>query len=299
MSADVEPQLQQDDDGSEGVTWTTKVPLLDAEGEVEHILTVDFDITDRKRIEEEVKRWLQLFEDAIESLPNGFAVFDRTHSLVTCNSAYAAVYGETPEALAGTAIDDLLPRLYDPASGEVLLDGVDLREYKIEDVRKQFAIVLQENILMAGTIAERYREQGHEVCLLTPASSVSAWTENTLEQPKIQRRLLELGIELQVSQELVFLRPGGATVASLNTASEHREVAFDTLVLVTSRISRDELYRELLEFEDRFETLRSIGDCHAPGTIAAAVYDGHAAARYLESGKDSYTPLYRREMPEL
>ena len=99
-------------DGSELVTWTTKVPLLDADGEVEHILTVDLDITDRKRAEEDIKRWLQLFEDAIESLSNGFAVFDRSLRLLTCNSAYASIYGRPPEDLVGVTIDELLPRLY-------------------------------------------------------------------------------------------------------------------------------------------------------------------------------------------
>ena len=101
-----------DADGTELVTWTTKVPLLDGDGEVEHILTVDLDITDRKRAEEDVKRWLQLFEDAIESLPNGFAVFDRSHSLMTCNSAYASIYGRPPDQLVGTTINELLPQLY-------------------------------------------------------------------------------------------------------------------------------------------------------------------------------------------
>ncbi|MDX1423989.1 MAG: PAS-domain containing protein, partial [Kiloniellales bacterium] len=99
-------------DGGAVVTWTTKVPLLDSAGEVEHILTVDLDITDRKRAEEEIKRWLQLFEDAIESLANGFAVFDKSLHLLTCNSAYASLYGETPDKLVGIDVNDLLPRLY-------------------------------------------------------------------------------------------------------------------------------------------------------------------------------------------
>jgi PAS domain S-box-containing protein len=98
-------------DGADLVTWTTKVPLLGPDGAVSHILTVDLDITDRKRAEEEVQRWLQLFEDAIDSIPNGFAVFDTSHSLVTCNSAYASLYDATPEGLVGATIEDLLPRL--------------------------------------------------------------------------------------------------------------------------------------------------------------------------------------------
>ncbi len=99
-------------DGSRRVTWTTKVPLLDADGEVEHILTVDLDITDRKRAEEEITRWLQLFQDAIESLPNGFAVFDKSLHLMTCNSAYASVYRRSSERLVGKTAAALLRDLY-------------------------------------------------------------------------------------------------------------------------------------------------------------------------------------------
>lgn len=49
---------------------------------------------------------------------------------------------------------NLLLRLYDPASGRILLDGVDLRDYRLQDLRNQFAIVLQEPVLFSSTIAE-------------------------------------------------------------------------------------------------------------------------------------------------
>jgi ATP-binding cassette subfamily B protein len=48
----------------------------------------------------------------------------------------------------------LLPRFYDPTSGAILLDGVDLRRYRIEDLRRQFAIVLQEAFLFSTSIRE-------------------------------------------------------------------------------------------------------------------------------------------------
>ena len=48
----------------------------------------------------------------------------------------------------------LLARFYDPTSGEILLDGVDLRDYKLADLRNQFAIVLQEPVLFSTTIVE-------------------------------------------------------------------------------------------------------------------------------------------------
>jgi ATP-binding cassette subfamily B protein len=49
---------------------------------------------------------------------------------------------------------NLLMRFYDPTEGQVLLDGVDIREYRIADLRRQFAVVLQEPVLFAASIAE-------------------------------------------------------------------------------------------------------------------------------------------------
>ena len=48
----------------------------------------------------------------------------------------------------------LLLRLYDPSSGRILLDGVDLRDFRVRDLRNQFAIVLQDTVLFSCSIAE-------------------------------------------------------------------------------------------------------------------------------------------------
>jgi ATP-binding cassette subfamily B protein len=48
----------------------------------------------------------------------------------------------------------LLMRFYDPTDGEITLDGVDLRDYSLADLRRQFAIVLQEPVLFSTSIAE-------------------------------------------------------------------------------------------------------------------------------------------------
>src|ERR1041385_2294273 len=53
-----------------------------------------------------------------------------------------------------TTLISLLTRFYDPTDGQILLDGVDLREYKLADVRRQFAVVLQEPVLFSLSIAE-------------------------------------------------------------------------------------------------------------------------------------------------
>jgi ATP-binding cassette subfamily B protein len=53
-----------------------------------------------------------------------------------------------------TTLVSLLTRFYDPTAGRILLDGVDLRDYKLADLRNQFALVLQEPVLFSTSIAE-------------------------------------------------------------------------------------------------------------------------------------------------
>jgi ATP-binding cassette, subfamily B, bacterial len=48
----------------------------------------------------------------------------------------------------------LLMRFYDPEQGRIFLDGVDLRDYRLDDLRQQFSVVLQDPILFSTTIAE-------------------------------------------------------------------------------------------------------------------------------------------------
>ena len=53
-----------------------------------------------------------------------------------------------------TTLTSLLTRFYDPTEGQILLDGTDLRDYKVADLRHQFAVVLQEPVLFSVSIAE-------------------------------------------------------------------------------------------------------------------------------------------------
>jgi len=59
-----------------------------------------------------------------------------------------------PTGAGKTTLVSLITRFYDPVAGEILLDGIDLREYRLADLRRQFAIVLQEPVLFSTTIGE-------------------------------------------------------------------------------------------------------------------------------------------------
>jgi ATP-binding cassette subfamily B protein len=59
-----------------------------------------------------------------------------------------------PTGAGKTTLLSLLIRFYDPSGGEITLDGFDLRDCKLQDLRNQFAIVLQEPVLFSTTVAE-------------------------------------------------------------------------------------------------------------------------------------------------
>ena len=70
--------------------------------------------------------------------------------------------GETVGILGGTGsskstLVQMIPRLYDVTSGSVKVGGVDVRDYDLETLRKQVAMVLQKNVLFSGTIKENLR----------------------------------------------------------------------------------------------------------------------------------------------
>jgi ATP-binding cassette, subfamily B, multidrug efflux pump len=62
-----------------------------------------------------------------------------------------------PTGAGKTTIASLLARFYDPISGAVLLDGHDLRDLSFETLRRSIAVVLQDNFLFSGTIADNIR----------------------------------------------------------------------------------------------------------------------------------------------
>lgn len=59
-----------------------------------------------------------------------------------------------PTGSGKSTITNLIPRFYDPTAGQVLIDGVDIRQFQIKSLRSHIGIVLQEPFLFNGTIAE-------------------------------------------------------------------------------------------------------------------------------------------------
>jgi len=150
-------------------------------------------------------------------------------------------------------------------------------------------------------MAEKLVADGCKVTLVTPHAMVASWTELTLEQHRIQARLLELGVRIITSHELLAVDNNRFTLGCIYSGKP-LELEASSIVMVVSRLPQDQLYYQLADDEERLrdagiQTLKPIGDCHGPATIAAAVYEGHRFAREL--GEEASDIPYRREITEL
>ena len=142
---------------------------------------------------------------------------------------------------------------------------------------------------MGGVLAERLRALGREVVLVTTEPIVSAFTQYTLEQSRIQARLMEAGVRIVASHALVEIEEARAHIRC--TYTEKLSVLECTsVVLVTALLSNDDLYTDLARSEHGQHIVR-IGDCYAPGTIAAAVWSGHRFARAPFAEIEDYPPF--------
>ncbi|MFN2135732.1 MAG: FAD-dependent oxidoreductase [Candidatus Promineifilaceae bacterium] len=155
-------------------------------------------------------------------------------------------------------------------------------------------VVLYDNdhFYLGGVLAEHLVQAGLKVTLVTPAPLVSIWTQNTLEQSKIQKRLMALGVELLTQQTLQEINERSVTLAHA-VGGAYSEWACDSVLLLTDRLPNDALYQALRPHmaDGALQTVRVIGDAEAPNIIARAVFAGHLAARDFEEPAVTSTPF--------
>jgi dimethylamine/trimethylamine dehydrogenase len=160
-----------------------------------------------------------------------------------------------------------------------------------------------DQIYLGGVLAEHLRDLGHDVIFVTPANMVSPWTENTLEQPCIQKSLMKRGVILKMGQEMARIN-GDSCVVSCIYSEQEQTLNCGSVVLVTERVRQSELYdvlRAKKEAGDVYlRTLELVGDAAGPALIADAVYAGHMAARNFERDPiEVDKELFRREIVSL
>ncbi len=154
-----------------------------------------------------------------------------------------------------------------------MMDGVSPRGDRV-------VLFDDDHYSMGGVLAEQLVRAGHRVTLVTPAPGVSQWTHYTMEQERIQRRLMELDVAIETSHGVMSAGADRVTISCGYTDRE-RTLECDSLLLVTARLPTDSIVADLLE-RDSAARVKAVGDAWSPGTIAAAVWDGRRYAEELD-----------------
>jgi ATP-binding cassette subfamily B multidrug efflux pump len=120
-----------------------------------------------------------------------------------------------------TTITNLLMRFYDIQRGRILLDGVDLRDWNLQSLRENFAVVLQDIFLFSGTVESNIR-LGRE----TISDERVTWAAGEVHANKFIERLKD-GYKAEVRE-----RGAGLSVGQKQLISFARALAFDPALLI-------------------------------------------------------------------
>ena len=156
---------------------------------------------------------------------------------------------------------------------------------------------------MGGVLAELLVQKGAKVTLVTPSAYVSDWTNNTLEQATIHRRLAGMGVRIVLNRGVSLIAKDHVMTNCVYTGDLTPEVA-DAVVMVASRLSSDGLWQALQQRQNEWAdagilSVKLVGDAAAPGPIAWATYAGHRFARELDMPDIGDAVPFRREIAAL
>lgn len=125
---------------------------------IKEVLNEKIDLTDEDAKEPQK----QVEEGSIEFKNVSFKYYAKREKNILSDLNFKIDAGTTVGIVGSTgsgksSLVQLIPRLYDVLEGEVLVDGVNVRDYSLKNLRNNVAMVLQKNILFSGTIKENLK----------------------------------------------------------------------------------------------------------------------------------------------
>ena len=226
------------------------------------------------RISEVLNEKLDLTDDNVtEDVPvkDGSIVFEHVdfsyskdkNTLNLSDINFSIASGETIGIIGGTGsakstLVQLIPRLYDVLDGRILVGGRDVREYKLDTLRRQVAMVLQKNVLFSGTIRENLlwgdenatQEQVEEACRAAQAhdfiTSFPDGYETELGQGGVnvsggQKQRLCIARALLAHPKIIILDDSTSAVDTATDskirAALHEKLAGTTTIIIAQRIT--------------------------------------------------------------
>ena len=158
-----------------------------------------------------------------------------------------------------TSLVQLIPRLYDVTGGEVLVDGVNVKEYSLKHLREGVGMVLQKNVLFSGTIEENLRWGNEDA----PMEDVIRFSESAQADPFV--KTFKNGYDTEMGQGGVNVSGGQRpkililddSTSAVDTATEakireslYHDLKDTTKIIIAQRISSVQEADQILVLED-------------------------------------------------
>jgi len=190
--------------------------------------------------------------------------------------SFAAEPGEVVAIVGGTGsgkstLVSLIPRLYDVTAGSVLVDGHDVRDYRLDDLRGAIGVVLQQNTLFSGTIRENLlwgREdatieeieavcraaQAHEFIMSFPDGYETDLGQGGVNLSGGQKQRLTIARAMLKRPRILILDDSTSAVDSATEErireAFYRELADTTVFIIAQRISSVRAADRILVIDD-------------------------------------------------
>lgn len=133
---------------------------------INEVMDTDIDLTDEKA----GKKDLPVKQGRLEFKDVSFSYSQDADEHVLEHISFTAEPGQVLGIIGATGsgkttLVQLIPRLYDATEGSILVDGVDVRDYSLHNLRNGIGMVLQKNVLFSGTIEENLRWGNEEASM--------------------------------------------------------------------------------------------------------------------------------------
>ena len=174
---------------------------------------------------------------------------------------------------------------------QIMVDG--------KSVGNKVVVFDGEGYFMGYSLATRLVKLGHDVTIVTTHSRLSPYSNYTLESPRVNRGVRELGVKVLTDHHVTRIDNDSVDVVS-NWTDTPSTLSADSVVLVTQRNSVSSTFTEVrYDLAGRkangIEAVYGIGDCLMPNFIAEAVFSGHRLGREIDSPNPANALPYIRE----
>ncbi|MDD6665079.1 MAG: ABC transporter ATP-binding protein [Eubacterium coprostanoligenes] len=170
-----------------------------------------------------------------------------------------------------SSLVNLIPRLYDVSGGEILVDGVNVKDYDIEALRELIGVVLQKNVLFTGTIKENIKwgkqdatdeeiisackaAQAHDFIMSQPDGYDTELSQGGLNLSGGQKQRLCIARAIIKQPKILILDD---STSAVDTATEakirecfYKELKYTTVLIIAQRISSVAQADEIIVLDD-------------------------------------------------